>query len=119
MRPRDSEKATTCVRAEFPTLRAARFPGAITIHDAALGQIVRRDLEIDAVARQNLDAVAAQAAGDVCEDRLTRLEFDGERRTREHLLDRSEEFERGFLRRLFCGTQRCGSWGLAASYGFT
>jgi hypothetical protein len=63
--------------------------------------------------------MAAQAAGDVREDRLTRFELDGERRTREHLLDRTEEFEGGFLRRLFRRTQRRGSGGLPAGYGFT
>jgi hypothetical protein len=39
--------------------RAAGLSGAIAIDDSALGQIVRRDLKIDAVAGKNLDAVAA------------------------------------------------------------
>ncbi len=37
----------------------------MTISDAALGQIVRRNLQGDAIARQNADAIAAKLARQV------------------------------------------------------
>jgi len=81
-------------------LRAAGFAGAIAVHDAAFGEVVGRHLEIDAVAGENLDPVAPEAAGDVGQDRLAVLQLDRERRTRKDLLDRAEQLERRFLRRL-------------------
>jgi hypothetical protein len=85
--------------------RATRLAGAITIHDATLRQVVRRHLEIHAVTRENLDPVPAQTPRDVREDRVAVLEFDGERRARKHLLDRAEELESRFFRRLGSGAR--------------
>lgn len=64
--------------------------------------------------------MAAQAARDVREDRLTGFEFDRERRAREDLFDRSKEFERRLFRRLFGRTWRRGGRSVAAAgYDFT
>jgi len=84
------------------SLRAARFACAVPINDPPLGEIVRGHLEIDAIARENLDAMATQPARNVRENRLAIFEFDCEGRAREHLLDRPEELER----RLFRGLRR-------------
>jgi hypothetical protein len=100
-------------------LGAASLACAIPVDDAAFGEIVGRDLEIDAIARENLDAMAAQAARDVREDRLTRLEFYRERRARKDLFDRSEEFERRLFRRFFSRPQGGGPRRGSASYDFT
>ncbi len=80
-------------------LRPPGFARAITVDDAALCQIVRRDLEIDPVTWQNLDAVTAQATRDVREDRMSVLELDREGRTRKDLLDRAVHLKRFFLDR--------------------
>jgi len=97
-------------------LRAARFSGAVTVDDAALREIVRRHLEIDAVARQDLDPVAPQPSGDVGQDRLPVFQLDGERRAREDLLDRAEELERRLFGRLFGRLRR--SRGVEGSAGY-
>ena len=81
-------------------LRAACFAGAITIDDPRLGQIVRRHLDLDPIAEQNFDAVAAQAAGDMREDRVPVLQFYREGRAGKDLFDGAEELERSFLRRV-------------------
>ena len=78
---------------------AARFTRAIAVDDAALREIVRRDLELDAVAQQQFDVMAAQAARDVREDFVAVLQFDAERRARVDLLDRAEHLDHRLLRR--------------------
>lgn len=57
-------------------LGSARFAGAIAVHDAAFGQIVRGDFYVDAIAGKNLDAMTAQTPRDVCEDYVTVVQFD-------------------------------------------
>ena len=104
--------------------RAACFASAIAVHDPAFGQIVWRHFEIHAVARQNLDAVAAEPTGDVREDFVPVLELDGERGAREDLFDRPENFNRalfiGLLRRLLGRFDPAGSLiRTAGSYDFT
>jgi hypothetical protein len=63
--------------------------------------------------------VPPQAAGDVGEDRLAVLEFDGKRRTREDLLDRPKELEWSFFRRFFRRSSRGARKGTAAGYDRT
>jgi hypothetical protein len=41
--------------------------------------------------------VPAQTSGDVSENNVAVVEFDGERRAREHLFDAAEYLERGFF----------------------
>jgi len=41
--------------------------------------------------------MAAQTSGDMCQDGVAVLEFDGERRARKNLLDRAEELDRGLF----------------------
>src|SRR6185312_7562610 len=103
---KSARKASVNVRALVP-----RFARAIAIDDAALRQVVRRHLEIDAVARQYLDAVTAQASGDVRQDRHAVLEFHRERRARENLAYGAVDFEsflfgrhRGGVRSVCFGT---------------
>jgi len=109
------------VRAEAPPLRAARLARAVAVHDAALREVVRRHFEVDAVARQDLDAMPTEAAGDMRKDRLSVFEFDRERRARKDLLDRPEEFQRRFFSRLFrrAGPGLVGVTAAAARYGRT
>ncbi len=83
-----------------PPLRAARFAGSVAVDDPAFGEVVRRHLEIDAIAGENLDAVAPQAARNMRENRLAIFEFDGKGGAREYLLDRPEELEGRLFRGL-------------------
>jgi hypothetical protein len=80
-------------------LVAARFSRAIPIHDPSLTEIVRRYLHVDTIARQNLDAVAAQPSRDMCQDNVSVIQLDGKRRAGEDLFDAAEDFQRRFLRR--------------------
>ncbi|HTC30137.1 MAG TPA: hypothetical protein VK702_05375 [Candidatus Acidoferrum sp.] len=57
-------------------LAAACFSRAIAVHDAALTQIVRRNFNVDAIARKNLDAMASQTAGDVRQNGVAIVELD-------------------------------------------
>src|SRR3984957_7378322 len=79
--------------------RSACFTRAIAVNDAALRQVVRRDLEFDPVAQEQFDVVTAQAAGDVREHFVTVLQLDAERRARIDLLDRAEHLDHRLLRR--------------------
>jgi len=65
--------------------------------------------------------MATEPARDVGEDRLTVLEFHRERRAREDLLDRPEEFERRLFSRRFrrAGAGLVGVTAAAARYGRT
>ena len=94
-----SPPATTPCAKSARLLRPASFAGAVPVDDAALGEVVGGHLEIDPVAGEYLDAVAPEASGDVCQDRLAVLEFDGEGRTRKDLFDGAEQLEGGFLGR--------------------
>src|SRR5665213_487183 len=80
--------------------RPARFTRTIAVDDAALRQVVRRDLEFDPIAQEQFDVMAAQASRDVREDFVAVLEFDAERRARVDLLDRAEHLDHRLLRRL-------------------
>ncbi len=94
----------------FCSLAAACFSGAITVYDAALRQIVWREFHVDTVAGKNFDVMTAQAAGDVREDDVPVVEFDGKRGARKNLFDAAVDFQR----RLFGVLGRCrfGSTGI-------
>ena len=55
--------------------------------DAALGQVVRRELDADLVARDDADEVLPHTAGDVSGDLMAPLDLDAEPRIRERLSD--------------------------------
>ena len=93
-------RAAAGVRLCWSGARPARFTRTIAVDDAALGEVVGRDLELDAIAQQQLDVMAAQASRDVREDFVAVLEFDAERRARVDLLDRAEHLDHRLLRRL-------------------
>ena len=79
---------------------AAHFAGAVAIDDAALREIVGRHLEIDAVAKQNFDAVAAEASGEVGEHGVPVLQLDRKRGAGINLTDGPKDLERRFFSRL-------------------
>jgi len=94
----------------------------VAVDDSSLGQIVGRHLEIDPVARENSDAVPAQATGDVREDDVSVIELDRKGRAREDLLDAPGDLEGGFLdvlrRRFGFGRTGAGSSAsIARGYG--
>lgn len=64
-----------------------------TIRDATARQIIRRELDIDVIARGDADAKAAQPTCKTRQDRVTVLQLDLERRARERLDDASDETE--------------------------
>lgn len=75
-------------------LLAARFACSVTIDDPALRKIVRRDLKIDAIARQQFDVVTTQTARDVAQDGPAVFQFHREGCARKDLLDGAKELER-------------------------
>ena len=79
---------------------AAGFACAVTVDNTALGQVVRRHFEIDAITRKNLDAMATQPSGDMRQDRMAVFKLDGEGRARENLFDRTKQLEGRLLHRL-------------------
>ena len=93
---------------------SALFTGAMAVDDAALRQVVRRKLDVDAIAGKNSDAVAAEASCDVREDDVTVLQFYGERSARKDLLDAADDLERGLLDGL-----RLFDFGFAGALGAT
>jgi glycosyltransferase involved in cell wall biosynthesis len=66
----------------------ARRPGLlVAVGDAAAVEVVRRELDLDAVAGQDADVVAAHLARDVAEDLVVVVELDAEHRVGEGLGD--------------------------------
>jgi hypothetical protein len=65
--------------------------------DPAFGQIVGGEFHGDAVARQNADAVTAEAAGEVRENYAVMLQLDAEKAAREFLEDRAGDFDAVFF----------------------
>jgi len=76
--------------------------------DPAAGEIVRRKLDVDVVARRDADAKAPQPAGKAGEDRVAVLELDFERRAGERFDDAADKAQRIFF--------DDGSEGLAALF---
>lgn len=60
------------------------------IGDAAAGEIVRREFDVDVVTGRDADAEPPQAAGQTRQDRVTVFQFDFERRTGERLDDAAD-----------------------------
>src|SRR5947209_9170053 len=67
------------------------------IRDAPAGEIVRRQLDVDVVARRDADAVPPQTSREAREDGVAVLELDLERRTRKRLDDAADEAQRVFF----------------------
>ena len=76
--------------------------------DPATGEIVRRQLDVDVIARRDADAKAAQPAGKAGEYRVAVLELDLERRAGERFDDAADKAQRIFF--------DDGSEGLAALF---
>src|SRR5487761_309410 len=70
----------------------------VPIGDAAPRQVVRRDLDLYPVAREDADAVHAHLAGAVGEHFVAVLELDTEHRVRKRLDDRAFEHDRILFR---------------------
>jgi len=69
----------------------------MAVRDAALGQVVRGELEGDAVAGEDSDTVAAQLAGEVREDGALLVELDAKEAAGEFLDDGSSYFDTVFF----------------------
>ena len=63
----------------------------------AAGEIVRRKLDVDVVARRDADAEPPQTSCEAREDRVAVLELDLERRAGERLDDAADEAQRVFF----------------------
>src|SRR5680860_404913 len=65
------------------------LPGSllVPVGDAAAVEVIRGQLDLHAVARQDADVVPAHLAGDVPEDLVVVVELDAEHRVREGLYD--------------------------------
>jgi hypothetical protein len=83
----------------------------MAIDDASLCEIVRRNLDVDPIARKYSDSMPAHAPGDVSEDRVTVFELYGKGRTRKDLLDAADRLDRTLLGEF----RGCASFGLAAN----
>jgi hypothetical protein len=81
----------------------------VAVDDAAFRQIVGRQLDVDAVAGKNSDAVPAQPAGDVRENDVAVIELHRKRCAGKNLLDAADDLESGFLEIL----RRLGFFGRA------
>jgi len=102
----------------FCSLAAACFSGAVAVYDAAFRQIVWRKFHVDAIAGKNFDVMTAQASGDVREDDVAVVEFDGKRRARKNLFDAAVDFQRslfGIFRRGRFRSTRVGVAAVASS----
>jgi hypothetical protein len=69
----------------------------MAVGDAALGQVVRGELEGDAVSGEDSNTIAAQLAGEVREDGALLVELDAEEAAGEFLDDGSGYFDAVFL----------------------
>ncbi len=75
-------------------LVSAWLSRAVAVHDAALGQVVRRQFDVDTVTWKNFNAMPAQTSGNVGQNHVAVVQLDGKRRARKHLLDAAVNFER-------------------------
>src|SRR5579859_2472653 len=69
-----------------------------SVGDPTAGEVVRRELDPDAVAGQDSDEVHPELAADVSEDTVPVLQLDGEHRVRERFDDRPLNLDRVSLR---------------------
>jgi translation initiation factor IF-1 len=83
----------------LPGDRSAVRPSylAVPVDDARAVEVVRRQLDADAIAGQDADAVAAHLAGDVAEDHVVVVELHPEHGVRESLDDLALELDLFFL----------------------
>jgi hypothetical protein len=72
-------------------------PSLAAVGDAPARQIVRRELDVDVVARRDADAEPAQTTREAREDRVAVLELDLERRAGKRLDDAADEAQRVFF----------------------
>jgi hypothetical protein len=72
-------------------------PALPAVGDAAARQVVRRELDVDVVARRDADAEPAQTTREAREDRVAVLELDLERRAGKRLDDAADEAQRVFF----------------------
>jgi hypothetical protein len=79
------------------TVRRLGVTSLTAIGDSAAGEVVRRELDVDVVARGDADAEPAQPSREACEDRMAVLELDFERRAGERLDDAADEAQRVFF----------------------
>jgi hypothetical protein len=79
------------------SVRRLRVTSLTAIGDAAAGEVVRRELDVDVVAGRDADAEPAQTSREAREDRVAVLELDLERRAREGLDDAADEAQRVFF----------------------
>src|SRR5256885_11570235 len=75
-------------------LAARRARLSLAIDDATLGEIVRRELDVDFVARHDADEVFPHFAGDVSQNFRACIELDLEARIRQRLYHRSADDKR-------------------------
>src|SRR3954463_11938878 len=88
----------------FPRLARARSARALTcgwslvaVGDAASGEVVRGQFDLDAIAREDPDVVHPHLPGDVGEDLVTVLELDAEHGVRQRLGHRPFQDDRVFF----------------------
>src|SRR5438067_13117853 len=87
---------------------------AVPIGDPTAVQVVRAELDLHLVARQDADVVLAHLPGDGCQDGMTGLELHPEHRARERLDDLALNLDLLFLGRHFLSTLCCLEKGLFA-----
>src|SRR6476661_2606519 len=85
MRPSPGERVARSTAAPRLLLEA--------VDDAATVEVVRRDLDADAVARQDADAEPTHLAGEMREHDMTVLELDAEVQVLEGLYDLALQFD--------------------------
>src|SRR5664279_193234 len=72
------------------------------IRNATTSQVVRRQLHPDSIAGQDADEVHAQLAGDVCQNAVAVLEFDGEHGVGQRLQHGPFDLYRVLLSHVLC-----------------
>src|SRR5690349_2733507 len=68
------------------------------VRDPAAGEVVRRQLDLHAVARQDADEIHAHLAADVRQDTVTALQLHAEHRVRQRLHHGALDLDRVFFR---------------------
>jgi len=69
--------------------------------DAALGEVVRREFERDAVSRQDADVMLAHLAGRIGDQFVAVVQGDAKARVGQHLVDHTLHFDQFFLGHMF------------------
>lgn len=81
----------------LPPVPAQRLSLLIAIGDATAGEVVRRQLHRDLVARENADVVHTNLAGDRAENGHTVLQLNAKHGVGQRLSDRTFKFDGVFL----------------------